>query len=59
MKIIKVSKGRCWMVIQKDIIVTQGLGLDIKTLNHVSKSSLDVRGGGSLGLQPFAGENGV
>lgn len=32
------------MVIQKDIIVTQGLGLDTKILNHVSKSLLDERG---------------
>ena len=40
------------MFFSKDIIVTKDLGLNIKTLNHVPKSLMDIRS--SLGLQPVA-----
>lgn len=44
------------MFFSKDIIVTKDLGLNIKTLNHVPKSLMDIRS--SLGLQPVARKNG-
>ena len=56
MKIITLSKGGHWMFFSKDIIVTKDLGLNIKTLNHVPKSLMDIRS--SLGLQPVARKNG-
>lgn len=55
-KIITLSKGEHWMFISKDIIVTEDLGLNIKTLNHVPKSLMNIRS--SLGLQPVARKNG-
>ena len=56
MKIITLSKGGHWVFIPKDIIVTEDLGLNIKILNHVPKSLMDIRR--SLGLQPVARKNG-
>lgn len=53
-----MSKAGRWMVIQKDNEITQDLGLDNKTLNHLPKSLLDV-GAGLPGFKPFAGRNGI
>ena len=42
-KIIALRKGGHWMFIPEDIIVTEDLGSNIKTLNHVPKSLMDIR----------------
>lgn len=45
-KIVTTGKAECWVVIQKDIEVTQDLGLDIKTL---ARARVFIRwGGGGL-----------
>lgn len=51
-----VSKAGCWRVIQKDIEVTQDVGLGIKILTC---AQVFVSCGGSLGLQLFVGRNRV
>lgn len=42
-KIIALSKGGHWMFIPEDITVTEDLGSNIKILNHVPKSLMDIR----------------
>lgn len=44
-KIMTTGKAECWVVIQKDIEVTQDLGLDVKTLAH---ARVFVRCGGGV-----------